>query len=151
MSEKNIFTGAMDIGTASDLGGRSVQQDDVLISLDVFSINAKSYSCFAIFDGHGSEGHKAAAAAKSSMISTLKSKHSSFETEPHESLVQLFKEVNDEITNDSSWDSYLSGTTAVLAILVEDLLHVAHVGDSRLIIIKKQSEEWSGVQITQYN
>jgi serine/threonine protein phosphatase PrpC len=43
--------------------------------------------------------------------------------------------VNEELCNDCSWDSYLSGTTAVIVLIVDDEIHVASVGDSQLFVI----------------
>jgi serine/threonine protein phosphatase PrpC len=65
-------------------------------------------------------------------------------------LTDTFIFVNEEISNDSSWDSYLSGTTAVISVIVDNLLHVGHVGDSQLFVLSQLDDNWSIRKETTY-
>ena len=70
--------------------------------------------------------------------------------DPLAALKSAFHTVNETLLNDQSFDSYLSGTTAVVAFIVGNILYVAHVGDSRLVIIKKGDEGlWTGTTLTE--
>jgi serine/threonine protein phosphatase PrpC len=69
-------------------------------------------------------------------------------TNPHHALEEMFTTVNEELLNDYSWDSYLSGTTAVLTILVDNYVHVGHVGDSQLFIVSENDQNWSIRKVT---
>lgn len=97
----------------------------------------------------GSDGHKASNAAKIQLKNVLLSLKDDIASNPLQALKQAFALVNEELSNDSTWDAYLSGTTAVVAIIVGELVHVAHVGDSRLVLISKHNS-WEAKQITVY-
>ena len=71
-------------------------------------------------------------------------------TSPLDALKAAFLAVNETLSADQAWDSYLSGTTAVVALHVGNQLHVAHVGDSRLVIIHDTGSAWSAKQMTEY-
>lgn len=45
----------MDFAHATDLGGRTTQQDDFLALPKFITIGDKDCSIFAIFDGHGNQ------------------------------------------------------------------------------------------------
>ena len=56
---------------------------------------------------------------------------------PQELYTQVFSEVNAGMNADSNVDTYMSGTTATTLIFVNDKIIVANVGDSRLVLGKK--------------
>ena len=97
----------------------------------------------------GSEGHKAAKAAKKEFPTLLESLSDKLIEDPQATLKSAFHTVNETLSNDPSWDSYLSGTTAVLALIIDNVLHVAHVGDSRLVLIKHENDHVIGTALTQ--
>ena len=96
----------------------------------------------------GSEGHKASAIVKKHFPPVLKELQSEILTTPVEALTKAFKQVNEMLIEDPSVDSYMSGTTAVIALLVQTRLIVAHTGDSRLIVVESVDGGVKGVQVT---
>ncbi|KAI8900669.1 phosphatase 2C-like domain-containing protein [Globomyces pollinis-pini] len=136
------------IGTFTDLGGRATQQDAVLILPDFLVVQNTVIHIFGIFDGHGSEGHKASAAAKAAFPTIFQQQSEQLLTNTQEVLKSAFKKVDEMLLNDQTWDSYLSGTTAVILVIINNLVYVAHVGDSRLTIIKKADSALIGLTTT---
>lgn len=147
MGANRIITPSIVIET--HLGGRSVQQDESLVITRFLTLSDKSIHLLAVFDGHGSEGHKASKAAKEQFPKVLETMQDALLADPLGALKTAFHTVNDNLLNDQSWDSYMSGTTAVLALIMDTILHVAHVGDSRLVIVKREGGAWSGVAVTE--
>ncbi|KAI8919612.1 phosphatase 2C-like domain-containing protein [Entophlyctis helioformis] len=142
-------TEGLQVGTASELGGRQKQQDELLIRLDLAKTpDGRPVHLFGVFDGHGSEGHKAAAAVKKAFPTIVKSLLSKILSNPTEGLKEAYIQVHENLLEDSSIDAYMSGTTAVVALLIENQLLVSHVGDSRLIKISEENGVYTGQQIT---
>lgn len=138
------------IASETHLGRRTVQQDEYLVLPGFITHSEKTFHLLGVFDGHGSEGHKAAKAAKLEFSKVLGSRVDVLAEDPLAALKSAFHTVNESLLNDQSFDSYLSGTTAVVAFIVENILYVAHVGDSRLVIIKKGEEGlWTGTTLTE--
>lgn len=137
------------VAVETHLGGRTVQQDEALVITGFLSHLQKPLHLLAVFDGHGSEGHKAAKAAKKEFPIVLESLSDKLLEDPQAALKSAFHTVNETLSNDPSWDSYLSGTTAVLALIIDNVLHVAHVGDSRLVLIKQDDDHLIGTALTQ--
>ncbi len=98
----------------------------------------------------GSDGHKAAKAARAQFPIAMEAAKEIFQSNMKEGFQQVFNIVNEILSNDSTWDSYLSGTTAVLALVIDGKTHVAHVGDSRAVIIHQQGGIWNGTQLTRF-
>lgn len=128
---------------STDLGRRSIQQDDFCVSP---LWEEKAYF-FGVFDGHGkhiyysqtgTNGHKAAAYAKVNFPKVIEEKSfDEFLKSPTEILTQVFTQVNSGMNADDNVDTYMSGTTATILISVKDKIIIANVGDSRLVLGKK--------------
>jgi serine/threonine protein phosphatase PrpC len=131
-----------------DLGGRTIQQDAYIMLPNLFSVSNKVYHVFGIFDGHGSDGHKASEQAKKSLEKETLSRKELIATNPHQAILEIFVAINQDLSNEQSWDSYLSGTTAVVAIIVDNQVHFGSVGDSRLVIISEMGGELVYKQLT---
>lgn len=65
---------------------------------------------------------------------------------PTTAFTKTFEQLQDLMCDTQSIDSYLSGTTIVLALLVGRVVFVANCGDSRLVVVKNKISK--GKQIT---
>lgn len=124
--------------------GKDKANQDAFISGSVVKNKKKNHGIlFAVFDGHGPNGHVCSRAAKdyveqefirgmqdstvrdeldSSFSHVLKSSY-------HKSSLKL-------VNGDANVDASLSGTTAVSLFITKKYLHTANVGDSRCILIR---------------
>ncbi|KAJ3215198.1 hypothetical protein HK099_006483 [Clydaea vesicula] len=131
---------------STNLGGRSSQQDGYLVIENLY--NQPSNFLFAIFDGHGSEGGKAANFAKLHLPELLTKYQKEFEANRCEALKLIFKTLNEMMVEDPSVDTYMSGTTLSILIIFNNKLIVANVGDSRVILGQNEGTTWKYTQLT---
>lgn len=125
-------------GSSSDCGRRPYQQDDYLIIPKLFNMN--NTNLFAVFDGHGEDGGKASQFIKQILPEALDKNKDLFLKNPKDTLISIFQEMSNELCENESIDTYISGTTAVIAIFHENKLIVANVGDSRVVIGLEDAE-----------
>jgi serine/threonine protein phosphatase PrpC len=133
----------MEVGIESVLGGRPVQQDSAL-SCSI-KIGGDDAHLFGVFDGHGPDGHKSSEFSKSVFPTVLASLAE--KTDLETALKEAFLKVDQLLIDNESIDSFLSGTTAVIAVIMHGYLHVASVGDSRAVLVKNNA---TAIQITRY-
>ncbi|TPX57766.1 hypothetical protein PhCBS80983_g03587 [Powellomyces hirtus] len=117
----------------SDIGRRSSQQDDSLIQSGIFPHKPNSH-LFVILDGHGQDGAKVASFAKRTFLESVIEFEVRIAADPVKALKEIFNIVHEKIANNQAIDSYMSGSTASLALIVGTTLMVAHVGDSRIVL-----------------
>ncbi|KAJ3209920.1 hypothetical protein HDU67_005812 [Dinochytrium kinnereticum] len=140
-------------GYSTDIGRRTVQQDEYLIVDDLF-VGEPRAKLFAVFDGHGSDGGKASGYVKKIFPEVLRSVKNEFMRDPAEAMKSTYSTVNSMLTDNSAIDTYMSGTTAVVLILLEDedRAVIANVGDSRILLgrIEESSKgsRWQAHQLT---
>ncbi|KAJ1339844.1 hypothetical protein BSLG_005505 [Batrachochytrium salamandrivorans] len=113
------------VGSSIELGGREIQQDALVVVLDLFK-TVTARLCISLVSLMAMVG---AVIGPDILLSLGLS--------PYEALLE-----NDSI------DSYMSGTTAVVALLTGSTLHVSHVGDSRLVVVQCDNGIYSGIQVT---
>ena len=112
-------------------GGMPYMQDRAIAG-ELISHNIQFYG---VLDGHGPEGAEIAAHVKGYFALTLEKflpKNPS-ESDIYCALKKTFKELNLQIAD----FSYASGTTAAIAVKVQNKVYVANVGDSRILLLKK--------------
>ncbi|KAH6564883.1 hypothetical protein BASA50_008356 [Batrachochytrium salamandrivorans] len=137
------------VGSSIELGGREIQQDALVVVLDLFKTSdGASVHLFGVFDGHGSEGHKSSKAVKDLFITQILAHKEIVLQNPVETFVNIYNRVDEALLENDSIDSYMSGTTAVVALLTGSTLHVSHVGDSRLVVVQCDNGIYSGIQVT---
>lgn len=51
-------------------------------------------------------------------------------------LAQCFKDLHNEISSNGDMNSYLSGSTLTVILLIDDYVYTANVGDSKAILLK---------------
>lgn len=93
---------------------------------------------FVVADGMG--GHQAGDYASKYTVEVLqKELRESTEKDIEKALVSAIKKANKEIIREADADSHLKGmgTTVVAAVVVDQMLYFANVGDSRLYLINQ--------------
>ncbi|ORX85111.1 protein serine/threonine phosphatase 2C [Anaeromyces robustus] len=119
-------------GSSSDCGRRPYQQDDYLIITDLFDL--KDTHLFAVFDGHGDDGAKASQYIKQILPDFLNKYKDNFLKDPKATLTQIYDEMAETLCDNDQIDTYISGTTAVIAIFHDGKLIISNVGDSRVVV-----------------
>ena len=111
-------------GYAETIGTRPSMEDSLIIRE---SSRPKTPSLYGVIDGHG--GYKTSAIA-ASMIPKLFEKQ---EKKSIDSMSEVLKQVNKHLSKLQVTD----GATIVLATVAPTLVSVAHLGDARAIIVKR--------------
>ena len=128
-------------GTSS-IQGRRASQEDRFYACEQLP-GAPGCGFFAVYDGHG--GERAAEYATGTMHERLV-RTSAFKAQDLElALEQAFHEVETEFLKIATREGLRDGTTAVVALVQEAMLTIAHVGDSRGVLCRGGS----AVAITQ--
>ncbi|KAL2458587.1 putative protein phosphatase 2C 35 [Forsythia ovata] len=91
---------------------------------------------FGVFDGHGQFGTQCSNFVKERLVEILSNDATLFD-DPVKGYKAAFLSTNDEL-HSSDIDDSMSGTTAITALVIEDRLYVANVGDSRAVIAIKE-------------
>ncbi|CAJ1972341.1 unnamed protein product [Sphenostylis stenocarpa] len=123
--------GRLSCGYSSFRGKRVTMED--FYDIKTLKIGGKSICLFGIFDGHG--GSRAAEYLKEHLFDNLL-KHPKFLTDAKLAISETYKQTDANFL-DSEKDTYRDdGSTASTAVLVDNHLFVANVGDSRTIVSK---------------
>jgi len=105
-----------------------------------------------VFDGHGPYGDVASTLAKELVPMHMERLHSEShdQDEVGADFEQAFLRANSEILAKMGEQSNFSGTTGIAALLIDDVLHVANVGDSRAIMGKALpgASQWKVVPLS---
>jgi serine/threonine protein phosphatase PrpC len=103
-----------------------------LIITDLFGL--KDTHLFGVFDGHGDDGAKASQYIKKILPDFLNKYQSKFLEDPRATLNIIYDEMADMLCENEDIDTYISGTTAVIAIFHDNKLIISNVGDSRVVV-----------------
>ncbi|KAJ3129955.1 hypothetical protein HK098_007221 [Nowakowskiella sp. JEL0407] len=133
-------------GVSSDIGRRAQQQDDFLIRDAFFGL--PDCQLFAVFDGHGSEGAKVSAFVKKTLPEILLPLKESFIREPVTTLKSVFATLNEKLNDTPAIDTYMSGTTAVLVLIIARKMVVCGLGDSKVVMGRQGSLGVEPIQLT---
>jgi serine/threonine protein phosphatase PrpC len=116
------------------------------------------FSIFGVFDGHGRKGHDISNFVKDHLPKILVSNEEIME-DPVTSLSNAFQRTQkliEHATNMQTIDASRSGTTAsvVLHDIQQNIVHIAHVGDSRVVLAKTTEagsgeDKWQAVDLTE--
>ncbi|KAJ1556477.1 hypothetical protein HK405_013840 [Cladochytrium tenue] len=136
-------------GCSTHIGRRPTQQDAFVVIESLFG-GSPAASLYGVFDGHGTEGGKASSFVQRELPVALRSRRDDFLADPVGAMKAVFREVNTRLAEDDSIDTYMSGTTAVVLVCLEDAgrVVVANVGDSRVLLARKEDDDWVAVQLT---
>ncbi|KAF7830679.1 putative protein phosphatase 2C 76 [Senna tora] len=123
--------GRLSYGYSSFRGKRVTMED--FYDIKISNIDGRSVCLFGIFDGHG--GSRAAEYLKEHLFDNLM-KHPAFLTDTKLAISETYRQTDADFL-DSERDTFRDdGSTASTAVLVDNHLYVANVGDSRTIISK---------------
>jgi len=109
-------------------------QDSMIMVQLPFSNNCKGELLLCVFDGHGEHGHHVSRHFRNRLPELLKD-HEQFSNngETERVLRESLQIVEEEVIANTTINSALSGTTAVVTVIRDDLYFVANVGDSRVV------------------
>ncbi|KAJ3027279.1 UNVERIFIED_CONTAM: hypothetical protein HDU68_004144 [Siphonaria sp. JEL0065] len=139
-------------GATTAIGKRETQQDEFLVVEDLFEGTPRT-SLFAVFDGHGSEGHRVSAYVKKifpEVLSKLRSSLIGRTAEATAAMKEAFETVNTRLIENEAIDTYMCGTTAVVMLFFEEERRVliGNVGDSRIILGRKEGDDVVPMQVS---
>lgn len=125
---------------------------DAFIAVKNFCDSEKAH-LFAVFDGHGEDGHLLTAYLREKVPKALEpvvrevlAGNSTYE-ELKEEVKRLFPALHSQMCQDLPLDSDVSGSTAVITLVVDGLLLCGSVGDSRALLGSKGSP-WRMLPLT---
>ena len=150
-SNNNIFSNILvkNIKAQSQAGRlehhhKKINQDTYLIEQNIIGI--LNFNLFGVLDGHGTNGHyvskfvakfiknKLSTHPKIKYLTDPKKIYQKITENNYQIIENIFLEADKQIRNEH-FDSYLSGTTCVIIIQIEEKIICANCGDSRAILI----------------
>ena len=127
-------------------GHIKINQDSYIIQRNINCV--KNFNIFAVFDGHGYNGHIISEYLKENLIRKIKEHpkikllknlryiYAQFIYDNYEIIREIFQELDNEIlNNDKFFNTDLSGSTCTLIIQIGDNIICANVGDSKAVLI----------------
>lgn len=117
---------------------KNCQDDAAVIKI------GESYT-LGVFDGHGFQGHHVSASCVAILEKLLEDDSFclKFFSDPEKSMKNAISIFHEQVCSARDFDVDLSGTTATLALLVENKLHLSWVGDSKAILLVSTKENYS--------
>ncbi|CAD8151939.1 unnamed protein product [Paramecium pentaurelia] len=110
------------------------------------NIESQNYGLVGICDGHGVNGHFVSDLIKQRLPIYLEFQLQSQNPDMEECFKNAFELTNSEILQ-SQFDTALSGSTTVIAMIQQNQLWTANVGDSRAILCRNQNG-WRSIPLT---
>lgn len=114
----------------SSLRGKRASMEDFL-DTQISKVDDKMVGLFGVFDGHG--GSRAADYVKQNLFKNLL-EHPQFVTDTKRAIVETYQQTDEQYLKAENNLHRDAGSTASTAVLVEDKLYVANVGDSRAVV-----------------
>ncbi|ORX91523.1 protein serine/threonine phosphatase 2C [Basidiobolus meristosporus CBS 931.73] len=132
---------------STDIGNVAVQQDDALIVNSVFG--PELCDLYAVFDGHGSYGNLCSRFVKNTLAQLITTHKQALNQNIEKAITQLFHIANELLDEESAIDNYISGSTAVLVLVLNNQLVVANLGDSRAVLARDTEQGLKAVPLTE--
>lgn len=138
-------------GEREEMQDAHVLQPDMSGCLPALPQQVSRLSYFAVFDGHG--GARASRYAAENLHHNLAKKFPSGETDNLDKLVKkclldTFRQTDDDFLKKASSQkpAWKDGSTATCMLVVDDLVYVANLGDSRAVLCRMEETEAAGGQ-----
>ncbi|KAK9710322.1 hypothetical protein K7432_008492 [Basidiobolus ranarum] len=132
---------------STDIGNVAVQQDDALIIDSLF--DSETSNLYAVFDGHGSYGHCCSRFIKNTLTQLITAHKEALAQNIENTLTQLFEIANNLLDEETAIDTYISGSTAVVVLVLNNKLVVVNLGDSRAVLAKETSQGLQAVPLSE--
>jgi len=87
---------------------------------------------FAVYDGH--YGSKAAQYLSEKLHKSIEKIMAMPEIDPHKAITDSFSLIDKEFLKEASQKLWNDGSTAVVAIILQDKIYIANTGDSRAVL-----------------
>ncbi|XP_066535824.1 integrin-linked kinase-associated serine/threonine phosphatase 2C isoform X2 [Hoplias malabaricus] len=125
---------------------------DLTASVQTLPAQVSRLAYFAVFDGHG--GARASQFASENLHQTLISKFPKGDVENLDKLVKKclldsFRQTDEEFLKKASSQkpAWKDGSTATCLLVVDDVLYVANLGDSRAVLCRMEQTEGEGESV----
>lgn len=131
----------------TDIFGKTkINQDSYFTLLNIYNLN--NYSVFAIFDGHGINGHLVSKFTKNffrNYFNNIDNDDCLYNHEEYKIYKKISKEENikeqikliENFLLEQRFSIQYSGTTSIIIIFIEDKIICYNIGDSRAVFINK--------------
>ncbi|XP_058600812.1 integrin-linked kinase-associated serine/threonine phosphatase 2C isoform X4 [Onychostoma macrolepis] len=136
-------------GEREEMQDAHVLLPDLTSSVINLPLQVSRLAYFAVFDGHG--GARASQFAADNLHQTLLSKFPKGDVENLEKLVRkclldTFRQTDEDFLKNASSQkpAWKDGSTATCMLVVDDVLYVANLGDSRAVLCRLEQAEDSG-------
>lgn len=123
-------------------------QDDVILLIPFGNDSNEPLALFGVFDGHGKYGRLSANFC-TQHVPMIITKSPGFDKREYRAVLTAAMENLDDQLVQSSIDVNYSGSTACVAILHENHLYVANVGDSKAVLGRQESDSITTIELTQ--
>eukprot|EP00736_Rhodelphis_marinus_P002152 Rmarinus@m.4524 len=100
----------------------------------------------AVFDGHGVVGHNVSQRVTKFVERRLGERLSDLKDEPAYVLKEVLLEAHDDLSKAEDFEPSMSGTTAVVVLVLGKTLYAANIGDSRAVLSRKSSRSMTHVK-----
>eukprot|EP00740_Mantoniella_antarctica_P015540 CAMPEP_0181377034 /NCGR_PEP_ID=MMETSP1106-20121128/17660_1 /TAXON_ID=81844 /ORGANISM="Mantoniella antarctica, Strain SL-175" /LENGTH=255 /DNA_ID=CAMNT_0023495699 /DNA_START=168 /DNA_END=932 /DNA_ORIENTATION=+ len=130
-------------------GYRKTNQDSYAVH-EKFASTTGSF--FAVFDGHGPNGHLVSGLAKErvpALLLATKAHRDALRSDPAHALTRAFANVDGELNDADGIDIEYSGSTAVACVLQGSTLTTAWCGDSRAVLAREVGGRMEVVALTE--
>lgn len=118
-----------------------VNQDRAVISYGLK--NSDHMNLFGVMDGHGEYGHLVAEFVMKNLAKYLSQEDELKVDNDNEKIANAIKSAIDNLVgslNKTRINCHFSGTTCVFGVLIDKVMHVANIGDSRCVMARRNSQ-----------
>jgi len=135
--ERGLKTGKMDYHARCERGSRPYLEDTVATKA------AEGIMLFGVFDGHG--GAKASDYCKSHLLELIAQRLDPRVENTTQAISAAFWQVDEQFSEMARHYGWNDGSTALVVCLRDGWLHIAHCGDTRLVLVRDGSPPYAAL------